>query len=131
MEAFFNREEFGTVMTKMISKDFNSRKMEHCGVEAIFGISAGYASKKLLKITAGGLGLIFIGLQTLQNIDVIEIKWKTISRIALEKFDMDGDGQISINDFRLGMNSSVKHLSKDIPGSMSFISAFWTGFRFG
>jgi uncharacterized membrane protein (Fun14 family) len=101
------------------------------GLYVLLGASAGYASKKISKAALLAIGLTFLGLQGLQRLDMIEIKWNTLERLAKEKLDQDGDGKLSRKDIMIIANRFVKNLASDLPSSAGFAAAFWLGFRYG
>jgi uncharacterized membrane protein (Fun14 family) len=106
-------------------------KPKEIGLYLLLGLSAGYSSKKISKAILFALGLTFLGLQGLQKLDIIQIKWCSLERIAKEKLDQDGDGSLTRKDVMILANRFVKNLASDIPSSAGFSLAFWAGFRYG
>jgi uncharacterized membrane protein (Fun14 family) len=106
-------------------------KPQEIALYVLLGVSAGFSSKKISKALLFILGLSFLGLQGLQKLDIVQIKWSTLERLAQERLDQDGDGLFTKQDIMLLANRFVKNLASDLPSSVGFAAAFWAGFRYG
>ncbi|KAI8618417.1 FUN14 family-domain-containing protein, partial [Chytriomyces sp. MP71] len=97
----------------------------------LLGLCSGYAAKKISKGVALAIGAGFLALQGLAMTGVISINWKKIEEQVTKKLDFDGDGKLTVGDFKLVGLRFVHNLSRDLPSAGSFSAAFFLGFRYG
>jgi hypothetical protein len=55
--------------------------------------------------------------------------WKNIENSMVKILDQDGDGKLTYNDFLIIENKYLNLLSRRIPSSTGFGTAFWFGYR--
>lgn len=109
----------------------NPATPQDVGMAGVFGVTAGYATRKLTKTASFFVGLGFMGLQGLAYCDIIQINWNKIESLAVNYADQDGDGHISDRDLTLGLSRFAHNLGSDFPTASAFAGAFWVGFRAG
>jgi uncharacterized membrane protein (Fun14 family) len=99
---------------------------------SIAGFCSGYAVKKVSKVAAFGVGLIFIGIQLARYYGVVEdIQWQKIEDRLVETLDADGDGKLTASDFKVHFDKAVEVLGFNLPSGAAFGSFFLLGLRWG
>ncbi|KAH6585069.1 hypothetical protein BASA50_000383 [Batrachochytrium salamandrivorans] len=101
------------------------------GIATIFGVTAGFATKRISKGAAMAVGVGFIGLQALARADLIKINWPRVEGFLIGKADVDGDGKFTGKDIQIGATRLIHNLSGDLPSAAGFAAAFYLGFRYG
>ncbi|KAJ3104603.1 hypothetical protein HDU96_008867 [Phlyctochytrium bullatum] len=98
---------------------------------ALFGATAGFATKKLTKTGALILGVSFMSLQALAHADIIKINWPRIEKLVVGEVDLDKDGKFTQNDVKIAGMRLIHNLTQDLPSAGGFAAAFVLGFRYG
>jgi FUN14 domain-containing protein 1 len=97
---------------------------------ASMGFASGYFVKKISKTAAFLVGAIFVLLQVLEHQGYIKIHWNKFEENYHKVLDLDKDGKVTTNDFKLILQNVVKFLSKNFQTDASFIIGFGIGFRY-
>lgn len=97
--------------------------IEQLGFGALAGAVAGYAAKKIAKLTAIFLGILFILLQLLAYHHLVEIRWGEVGDAARGLTDSGAPDSL--------LSSFMKVLTHNIPFGASFGVGFWIGFKKG
>ncbi|KAF9578266.1 FUN14 domain-containing protein 1, partial [Lunasporangiospora selenospora] len=95
------------------------------------GLCSGYLFKKLGKMFLLVAGLGFVSLQLLANTGYIQVNWVKIESQFKDKFDLDGDGQVTVKDARFGLQWIIDLLTKNFQFKSTFAGGFMLGFRYG
>ncbi|RIA91981.1 FUN14 family-domain-containing protein [Glomus cerebriforme] len=100
-----------------------------------FGTSMGFASgffvKKISKTASFLVGATFVLLQVLEHQGYIKIHWNKFEENYNKVLDLDNDGKVTTNDFKLILYKVVDFLSRNFQTDASFILGFGIGFRYG
>ena len=96
--------------------------IEQLGFGGLTGAIAGYAAKKIAKLAALVLGLLFILLQYLAYKGWVDIQWGEVGKAAAPHLAHGGKSA--------GM-SVWKVLTHNIPFGGAFAAGFWLGFKKG
>lgn len=110
-------EQYGPTLSKL-------------GFGGIAGICTAVCVKKLGREAAyvGGLG--FICLQAMAYYGYINIDYGKVSKDVQSAIDADGDGKLTVNDFKVYWREFKKILTFNIPGMGGFSSGFLIGLRY-
>ncbi|KAJ3272258.1 hypothetical protein HDV01_005797 [Terramyces sp. JEL0728] len=73
-------------------------EIKEIGVASFFGLSAGFATRRLTKTAAIAVGLGISGIQLLAYNDLIYVNWPRVEELTKVTFDADGDGSLTSND---------------------------------
>eukprot|EP01084_Bolivina_argentea_P149791 261641_1 len=90
-----------------LAKDFS--------VSTGFGCCVGVAVKRLSRDAMYGIGLGFMGLQTLNYLGYISINWKRVEEDLTKVVDQDGDGKLTASDASAILKRFAKFLSTGMP----------------
>lgn len=96
--------------------------VQQLGLGGITGAVAGYAFKKLTKVAAIILGVLFITLQLLAYKHFVSIHWGEIGHAAAPHLASGGKSAAA---------TIWQVLTHNLPFGASFAGGFWLGFRKG
>ena len=96
--------------------------IQQLGLGGITGAVAGYAFKKVTKLVAIGLGLLFIILQLLAYKHFISINWGEVGHTAAPHVAEGGRSAIA---------TIWRVLTHNLPFGASFAGGFYLGFKKG
>lgn len=96
---------------------------EQLGFGGLAGFAAGYAAKKLGKLVAIALGLLFIALQLLAFYGFVSIEWGQIQATV--------DPLLEAESLAQGWRSVLSVLTYNLPFAAAFAPAFVWGLRRG
>ncbi|KAJ3326180.1 Pecanex-like protein 4 [Boothiomyces sp. JEL0866] len=105
-------------------------EIKEIGVASFFGLSAGFATKRLTKTAAIAVGLGISGIQLLAYNDLIYVNWPRVEELTKVTFDADGDGNLTTNDITVGAAKIIKNLGSDLPSIGAFGTGFVVGYRY-
>ncbi|KAJ3202317.1 hypothetical protein HDU67_000644 [Dinochytrium kinnereticum] len=111
--------------------DASPANVGEISMAALFGATAGFATKKITKTGALILGVSFMSLQALAHADIIKINWPRIEKMVIGEVDLDKDGKFTHNDIKIGAMRLMHNLTQDLPSAGGFAAAFIVGFRYG
>ncbi|KAF9177968.1 hypothetical protein BGZ51_008234 [Haplosporangium sp. Z 767] len=97
----------------------------------LMGLCSGYLFKKIGKMMMLVIGLGFVSLQLLTNSGYIHVNWGLIESRFKEKFDLDKDGKVTMNDARHGFRGLILLLTRNFQFKSTFVSGFVLGFKYG
>lgn len=97
---------------------------------ASMGFASGYFVKKISKTAAFLVGAVFVLLQILEHQGYIKIHWNKFEENYQKVLDLDKDGKVTANDFKLILRNIVTFLSKNFQTDASFIIGFGIGLRY-
>jgi uncharacterized membrane protein (Fun14 family) len=89
----------------------------------IAGIAVGYALKKIGKIAAIILGLLFIAVQVLAYFGLVEVDWLRIQQAA--------DPLLQKDNLQRMWDGLISLLTGNVPFAAAFIPGLLIGLRFG
>ncbi|GJJ67848.1 hypothetical protein EMPS_00194 [Entomortierella parvispora] len=116
-------------------KEFDTKEPWINSKELTFGMAmglcSGYLVKKLGKMAMLVVGLGFVSLQLLANQGYITVNWAKIERKFKSKFDLDQDGQVTLNDAKHGFRGLLELLTRNFQFKSTFAGGFVLGFRYG
>ena len=95
------------------------------------GLCSGYLLKKLGKMVMLVVGLGFVSLQLLANSGYITVNWVKVERKFKSQFDLDQDGQVTLNDAKHGFRGLLELLTRNFQFKSTFAGGFVLGFRYG
>ncbi|KAF8934892.1 FUN14 domain-containing protein 1 [Dissophora ornata] len=98
---------------------------------AAMGVCSGYLFKKLGKMFVLVAGLGFVCLQLLANSGYISVNWMKMESKFKEKFDLDKDGKVTVQDAKYGFNWIIDLLTRNFQFKSTFAGGFYLGFRYG
>ncbi|KAI7824132.1 FUN14 family-domain-containing protein [Gamsiella multidivaricata] len=98
---------------------------------AAMGLCSGYLFKKLGKMFVLVAGLGFVCLQLLANSGYVHVNWILIESRFKDKFDLDKDGKVTVNDAKHGFNWIIDLLTRNFQFKSTFAGGFYLGFRYG
>jgi len=102
--------------------DFLVPLIEQLGLGGLTGAVAGYAAKKLTRLTAICLGILFIVLQLLAYKHFVSINWGEVSSAASPHLAEGG---------RAALGGIWRILTHNLPFGASFATGFFLGFKKG
>lgn len=97
--------------------------MAGLGFGGVAGFAVGYAAKKVTKLAAIGLGLLFIAIQMLAYYGLVDVRWDAVQGSA-EQIWQNGDGPTLAE-------RAWEVLSYNLPFGGGFLAGFAIGFRRG
>ncbi|KAG0253168.1 hypothetical protein BG011_006514 [Mortierella polycephala] len=97
----------------------------------LMGLCSGYLFKKLGRMMMLVIGLGFVSLQLLTTSGYIHVNWGLIESRFKEKFDLDKDGKVTMNDARHGFRGLMLLLTRNFQFKSTFVSGFVLGFKYG
>lgn len=98
-------------------------KLADLGFGGAIGVAAGYAAKKATRLTLLMLGALFIIVQLLAYVDLIQIRWDVVESFFRDIwFDAEGSD--------LGERAWMM-LTSNLPFGGAFVAGFLVGFRMG
>ena len=97
--------------------------LEQIGFGAIAGFAAGYATKKVGKLVAIGLGLLFVALQLLAWGGFVTIDWVTVQDRV--------DPLLETDSLSAGWRWLLATLTYNVPFAAAFVPGFLVGLRRG
>ncbi|CAB4408912.1 unnamed protein product [Rhizophagus irregularis] len=97
---------------------------------ASMGFASGYFVKRISKTAAFLVGAVFVLLQILEHQGYIKIHWNKFEENYQKVLDLDKDGKVTANDFKLILRNIVTFLSKNFQTDASFIIGFGIGLRY-
>ncbi|GBB85717.1 hypothetical protein RclHR1_01220013 [Rhizophagus clarus] len=97
---------------------------------ASMGFASGYFVKKISKTAAFLVGAVFVLLQVLEHQGYIKIHWNKFEENYHKILDLDKDGKVTTNDFKLILHKVATFLSKNFQTDASFIIGFGIGLRY-
>ncbi len=95
------------------------------------GFASGYFVKKVSKTAAVLVGATFVLLQILEQQGYITIYWNKFEENYNKVLDLDNDGKVTTNDFKLIFYKVVEFLGRNFQTDASFVIGFGIGFRYG
>lgn len=99
-------------------------------VSAAFGACVGVAVKKLTKDAMYGVGLGFIGLQTLSYLGYVSIDWGKVEKDIIKVVDQNNDGKLDKDDVMIISKKLLEILKKGLPNAAGFTTGFAVGLKF-
>ncbi len=75
------------------------------------------------------LGGAFVALQLLSYYGYVAIDMKKVEKDVVEKLDMDEDGKITTNDFKIMWTKYCGIIMSKMPSTAMFAAAFLYGFK--
>jgi uncharacterized membrane protein (Fun14 family) len=93
------------------------------GFGGLAGAVVGYTAKKLTKLAALALGIVFILLQTLVYLGVVEVKWDAVQQAATQAWT-DPSG-VTLAD------QAWNIIGANLPFGGGFVAGFALGFKLG
>ena len=106
--------------------------LSQMGMGSFFGLTSGYALKKIGKMAAFGTGCVFMLLQGLAYNGLIEIHWGAVQDKAKAALDLDGDGKLDAKDLVELWKRYLKPMfTYHLPGAVGFPLGFVVGFKNG
>ena len=97
--------------------------IEQLGFGALAGACAGYAAKKIAKVTAVLIGIVFILLQFLAYKHFVAINWDAVGHAARGITDSGAPNSLWAGFWRI--------LTHNLPFGGAFAVGFWVGFKKG
>ncbi|GBG28641.1 FUN14 domain-containing protein 1 [Hondaea fermentalgiana] len=97
------------------------------GVGTAAGLTSGFALRQGGKVAAVVLGSGFVFVQSLAYLGYIDVNWRKVQRDYYGILDMNGDGKITSEDFRLMLNNTQELLKFNMPAGSGFASGFAYG----
>ena len=104
-----------------LAKDFS--------VSTGFGVCTGVAVKRLSKDAMYGVGLCFMGLQTLSYLGYISINWGRVSDDITKAVDQDGDGKLTAADAKVIFDKFTKMMQTGLPNAAGFTTGLYAGMK--
>lgn len=101
------------------------------GMASLLGLCSGVATKKFAKTAGLTLGISFIGLQALAHAKIIEVNWARVEELFIGHLDLNSDGKIDHQDFKIACCKMINNLTTDLPSSAGFTVSFLAGVRYG
>lgn len=98
--------------------------LSQLGMGGCFGYAAGYSFKVISRAAMFLVGTGFIALQGLAYGGYIDIKWGAVQSKIKHQLDADGDGELTVKDFKIYASKLFHVLKYSLPSS----SGFGTGF---
>lgn len=95
------------------------------------GYCAGFAAKKASKVVAVGLGGIFCLMQTLAYNGYITVDQEKLSKDFQDRFDVNGDGKIDMQDAENLYAQAMEILQYNMPSGGGFATGVVLGLRSG
>jgi uncharacterized membrane protein (Fun14 family) len=127
--VFFFLIKFASLSISFFSLTTMQVNVKDISVSTAFGACVGVASKKLAKDAMYGVGLAFIGLQTLAYLGYVDINWKRIESDIVKAVDQDGDGKLSISDGTALLGKFLRFLGRGLPNAAGFTTGFYVGVK--
>ena len=93
------------------------------------GFCAGYAFKQVAKVVAVGVGLVFVGLQTLQYKGFITIDHTQMEGSVHRLLDLNKDGKIDEKDMAIAKQWAFDALEQGVPAGGGFAAGTVMGMR--
>lgn len=93
------------------------------GFGGVLGFLSGYATIKLVKMTAFFLGAVFLLIQALVFSDIISVNWQFLNEICGPLFSEQGVHRWTAFLYRI--------LTVNLPFAGAFITGFWLGVKKG
>ncbi|KAI9343652.1 FUN14 family-domain-containing protein [Obelidium mucronatum] len=105
--------------------------IQEISVATVLGACSGFAAKKIAKGAGLAVGLGFMSLQALTYSGFVKVDWSKFENMAVQKLDVDLDGKLTQNDFKIMATRLLHNLVTDLPSAGGFSAAFFLGFRYG
>ncbi|CUF84679.1 transmembrane protein, putative [Bodo saltans] len=109
---------------------FDQIAVKDLTVSAAFGACVGVAAKKLTKDAMYGVGLGFIGLQTLSYLGYVSIDWGKVEKDIIKAVDQNNDGKFDKDDAVILSKKALEILKKGLPNAAGFTTGFAVGVKF-
>ena len=93
------------------------------GFGGVAGAAVGYTAKKLTKLAAIAVGVVFILIQVLAYMDFIEVHWETVQKTAESAWM--GAGGVTLADRAWAV------INANLPFGAGFVAGFVLGFKLG
>jgi uncharacterized membrane protein (Fun14 family) len=111
-------------------------------VGSVAGFCSGYALKKIGKVAAVGVGVLFITVQVANHqrrssgadedsLLVTKRDFERLNRALVTTLDADGDGVVSSRDMQTHLKQVVSVLGLNMPSGAAFTTAFLLGLKMG
>ncbi|KAF9930471.1 FUN14 domain-containing protein 1 [Linnemannia zychae] len=95
------------------------------------GLCSGYLFKKLGKLMMLVIGLGFVSLQLLVNSQYVTVNWSKIESKFVDRFDVDRDGKVTVNDAKHGFRWLMNILTRNFQFKATYVTGFVLGFKHG
>jgi len=97
------------------------------GVGTLAGLTSGFALRQGGKIAAVVLGSGFCFVQSLAYMGYIDVNWRKVERDYYGVLDMNDDGKITSEDFKIMLDNTTELLKFNMPAGSGFASGFAYG----
>jgi FUN14 domain-containing protein 2 len=108
---------------------FDQIAVKDLSVSAGFGACVGVAVRKLTKDAMYGVGLGFIGLQTLSYLGYVSIDWGKVEKDIIKAVDQNNDGKFDKEDAVILSKKVLEVLKKGLPNAAGFTTGFVIGVK--
>lgn len=110
--------------------DLDNISPKDVSVSSTFGACVGVAAKKLTKDAMYGVGIAFMGLQTLSYLGYISINWGKVEKDIAKAVDQNGDGQLDREDLKILLKKFLNVMKTGLPNAAGFTAGFALGVKF-
>eukprot|EP00553_Chaetoceros_curvisetus_P015993 CAMPEP_0204646070 /NCGR_PEP_ID=MMETSP0718-20130828/3982_1 /ASSEMBLY_ACC=CAM_ASM_000674 /TAXON_ID=230516 /ORGANISM="Chaetoceros curvisetus" /LENGTH=122 /DNA_ID=CAMNT_0051668209 /DNA_START=42 /DNA_END=410 /DNA_ORIENTATION=+ len=97
---------------------------------SVVGYCSGAAAKKVGKAVAVLAGICFIAVQSAVYSGYVAVDWNKVKDDAIAKVDTDGDGEMTLKDFKNYWKKVKAILTKNIPSAGGFSLGFMYGLKY-
>lgn len=106
-------------------------ELQQVSLGSVMGFFTGVAARKISDMAAILIGLSFISLQSLQYLGYININYKQVNDAVINTMDVDGDGTITKEDFKIIYNKFKSIILFNLPSAGGFSAGFTFGLFYG
>jgi FUN14 domain-containing protein 2 len=99
-------------------------------VSTAFGACVGVAARKLTKDAMYGIGLGFMGLQTLSYLGYVSIDWGKVEKDLTRAIDQNNDGKLDKDDLKIIAKKFFAVMKQGLPNAAGFTAGFALGIKF-
>ena len=101
------------------------------GFGGLIGFCTAVVFKRVSVQAAYGVGICFIGLQTLNYLGYVQINFLKVQKDAIEILDADHDGKLTSKDLIIIWRNLKNILISNVPSAGGFSAGLALGLRFG
>lgn len=94
------------------------------------GYAAGYALRVVGRVASVGVGSVFIVLQGLSYMGIVDVDWRKVEREYISRLDRDMDGVVGTNDMEQLWREFSDVLAFNLPAGGAFTGGLLYGLRF-
>eukprot|EP00053_Salpingoeca_punica_P020483 m.211702 g.211702 ORF g.211702 m.211702 type:complete len:193 (+) comp18746_c0_seq1:285-863(+) len=97
----------------------------------VSGFCSGFAIKKISKVFAFGVGIFFIGIQSLSYAGYLHVDYNKVNSQFTNILDLNKDGKVDKEDAKVAYSKALEVLQYNMPAGTGFVTGIVLGLRTG